>query len=1428
MQTISASMGTVLRQRTAASPATIVRKPVLLFELYASDHFPDASGFNPVNAVQRFAGTGITWLGHTYRRQLLSHSDISRFMSGEFNGVDMTYANADLFMSGFVLTQEVEGLRLVVRYIERAASTTLADSVVLYVGRLKRPDGLDEEQCEIGSQQELASVNWEVPRRTFSPQDLLGRSPFDPLFEGFKFNAASGFFRIATTTTERRFFFFTRRRTTYSNVQWSSESNVSRDQVVPLIFGRCQMELIPMLWADVGFRFYALLAAAGHKVWEIGDVIVQGGGFVGPTQAHVNRHLGHPGGTGTNASVDGYFPNSGSLLSRTAYVGLTIIGPEDQFGHTPNAGQDQLPIMTAIVLGEADLPDGAGVYNQKGPTSNNAHLTRFALTSPDVFGLDPRLINDASFIKVAGLCDEIIQDDTNGDLLILDPNSAEALAQDLFHRFNSSGIINTNFFYHEIDPVLNPHPGLIGRTVADGLVYALEVFDDENPHIPPPDPEPPPPPDIVPRRFYRKRWTFNAPLTGKTKAIDFLQGTMLPSFRGFILTDALGRLELRTERPADSTYLRSNTLAGATEISVNDVEPWRLSTQGLVLIGVGLVTSETRPVTGTSYSTLGNSIPISASSPGAVNLTASGPTLTGGGGATPASGTFVLSGVASGQIIATIDGVAVSYTLNGDELQTAAGMLAALINATWVLKAYIQAVWDGNVTVTVFAKLGNLTVPALTNAHNVQLATPTVAPTASPVSGGSLTPGIYELAYSVTTATGETTVSPRQSITIAAGQRISVAATSVPTGGAGLNWYMSKAAGDPTIAFLISNVGATFLINVLPAPEATGEPLTNTAGEEAIRVMASFDQYSILGGKFRWPLSNSAVNQVLIKYISAAEDFAVRELYVNDYVHQRRIGQVNTEEIDGSGVDNFYQASVLANARLSKEREGNFRCEWDTDDYGIVHEEGDVVCCTDRSGGFVNLPVRIEQLLIHPDDGTGVNVTFTARLYSTRMLSDQPGIHPIILPTTLKYLTNPPPPVINVVLVESHKETPNTTWLTTIAGTFDFQPFTAAQIARIYYRVEGSTEYKLVDTVLPDPDMKGAFEILSVPLTIEAGIGHAVKIVTESEFGYTLGLAAATAYFVNIEGPPPIEAPVDFTVIWDRSNGDALVVWGEGFSNQTLTLSQKKFQLEFRNAADTAWVRSQQLNLAEIRNLQEFVIWDPDANIHEAPPPASLYLTLFPEGGIDLDNGDETEVTSLTSAEVVGGYLIQFQAAPNGVPLPTYMTIFPQSSFGFSGDFAFMWQCVDHSGPPHFDSVQRWWMYPEGFSGGEHDAFRQPMISGASYDIFIRPDGVVEYHVNFSPFTRPIFTSGRIVLIEELYFAFVRSNTNDQLASVRKVQQTRQGPEWKYIGDAQRIDHGLGSPPALPASFKARVRQLSPFINMRGSDWVEETFVRPT
>jgi hypothetical protein len=188
---------------------------------------------------------------------------------------------------------------------------------------------------------------------------------------------------------------------------------------------------------------------------------------------------------------------------------------------------------------------------------------------------------------------------------------------------------------------------------------------------------------------------------------DFLFKHLLPSFRGYLTTGADGKLQIKSERPAILSYLRSNAAIGATEIAVEDVTVWqRLALNRIyALVGAGTENSETRRVVDMEYSTAGNSLTVSATQ----NVTAYSGTFS-GGSATTRAWNYLTVGSDSVAIIANIDGTIVTVSSNTGTAAEKAGELATVINANPTLSRYIEAVWTpaDPTKVTLFAKLGKL------------------------------------------------------------------------------------------------------------------------------------------------------------------------------------------------------------------------------------------------------------------------------------------------------------------------------------------------------------------------------------------------------------------------------------------------------------------------------------------------------------------------------------------------------------------------------------------------------------------------------------------------------------------------------------------------------------------------------------------------
>lgn len=997
MLSVNAALTSILRTGINSDASAPTYDFSDLVEFYASDYVPHAvNGFIPADALQSFALSEITWNGEAYRRNVITRGDIQKYKDQQTNTVSVTFSNVDKFITAWAQTVQIEGMWLVIRCISRSVDT---DSIVLFVGRAGKPSTINLKVFNISAEQRPIDIHAELPLRSFTTEDPAGRHPTDPLYEGFRFVAVAGSFQFPETVPARNWFarLIGQRDTVMTTRQWSSVDGTPYGNPLPEVLGRAQMQLIPFIFADKGEYVTYFMAAANGPIAAINDVKSRTPGFSDPINSFANPpapveiHLGDPGGTGTNATPGGQFPTAG-YFSNTAYISGASTGSRADTEDAP-------PTITALVKGKkVSTPDSSGVFNVTAWSDNPVALARWIFI---VTGTPATFLEDSINYLTYQWCDEPLLDESNDERVFIP--TAESGGTTVI-RYISTGVINARWQrYNRLGDLTVPDPTLLEPLYEPIDWTAI-------------------PGSFVIRRVYRKRYTFNAPIMERVKAVDFLYKTLYPSFRGFHRINAKGKLEIHSERASDNCLLRSATIATATAVPVDDVVPWKSNEllKGKVVVGFGLTTSEARRVSSATYTTDGNAITLTTSVTGGVTSTASGATLSGGSTTVQASGTVTIGGTpASGNTVTvTINGIALTYTLDSyDTTATVALMLAAEINADGRLKRFIAATVSGSV-VTIKAKYGVLNLDAaLVNPHTGPRAAPTAGPTLAP-SAGTMAAGAYQVAYAYVTAVGVTTIGPTSSITLTANQKIDVTSLgALPAGVTSVNWYVSESPASDKLLYYTNNNGGAFSITALPNRNNPGTPSHNTTGEECIRIALSFAtntqgavilaQSGLTRGnmnEYNWPLGSeqSSVNQIKGNFRDAKNDFALTPFKVNDLEHQAAVHKVNPLEVDYSGVDNWHQAFRLANAALSKNREGDWYNSLTTGmGEALLLEEGDLISASDDSGGLVNVVTRIESLSISPNHEVSIR---KSRKYSTLMFSDDVRQHEIPLPSVLRYV----------------------------------------------------------------------------------------------------------------------------------------------------------------------------------------------------------------------------------------------------------------------------------------------------------------------------------------------------------------------------------------------------------------------------------------
>jgi hypothetical protein len=732
MQTCGTSLLTILQ----SGERDLVE--IDLFEFYA----PDETDLCPGNAVKRFAATSLVWFGWDYEQQAISRGDVSRFIDGKFNSVTVTLSNIDRTVGQWLSGTAIEGYRIVIRCISRSVDD---DSIVLGVFRCDKPFDVDNSTVQIQAKQDLGSTENTLPWNQYAPKcplkfkgteclagETLGSKSAayqaattcnksyqqcktysnEEAFQGVRFNAITGNFKVSARRGGAGGALLSllglgNKRVTR---QYSSQDATPYSQSVTLGLGRTNVELTPVKYADTGQYLAGQWVVGEGELTKLLNVHNVTSGWADTFQAY-SEHLGKYGTDSSQAPL-GFFASDGDRHSHRAYVEATILG------NNPDTG-DPAPTLVATVLW-LKIPGWNGSSFSGSVWSDNPvdHL-RFLLTEPRSLNYNSAWIDDAVAGETADYCADPLLDQSGSEDVYV--STAAGTAGTDFKRYRSTGLLDTYYFRKVL--------GLTTQYSAEREVN----YNTFNPASPPSS--------VTPGTYYRKRYTANWHLREEVKAADFIFKTLLPSFRGYLVTSAQGKLQIRSERPTVTSYLRSSVSAGATSVAIEDALAWQALNLPIVyvLVGAGLATSETRKVTAIQFSTAGNSIALSATG----SATASGSTLSGGTTSIQSQGTVTIGSAAAASI--TIDAVTVSHTPNADDTTgTIAAILATKINADATLNRYVKASWTPTLPTQIIirSKLGTLTLASgLTSAHTALETLAHVHLPFSDVAFGALTRG---------------------------------------------------------------------------------------------------------------------------------------------------------------------------------------------------------------------------------------------------------------------------------------------------------------------------------------------------------------------------------------------------------------------------------------------------------------------------------------------------------------------------------------------------------------------------------------------------------------------------------------------------------------------------------------------------------------
>lgn len=677
----------------------------------------------PKNAIARFSDTCFTWNNSTgsydYDAKITDFPSIKTYLDDRINEASITLGNVargEKSGANFVLSTKIKGCWLVIRLIFPDIPD---ESWVIWWGKCLRPGKIDNKSVEISATQEIGNYNSKIPFRSYGTKcplvpgkgDCLGPVPLKdhtPLYQQqyaeygtmlcpdrtretcVKLGNEKHFQGQPTVAISGTFSYVPKddadilnknKKSKLSNLKTESWSSVNQSDgssdIVPIGFGRFQLAGHPIVWADTGLTIRSILGFCEGKVSAFDFIRCRNKDF---QLASVIPHYGEYGGVGSQVP-DVLFNGFTGYNSRLAYLEVSVTGSD-------NETTDSVPLITAVVRGmEIPVPNENGEYVLSESTSNPVHIVRFILTDDKYGKIPPARIADIKNLRTSAICDELVEDRSQSEWLLLPSNEANGY-NDTYRRYRSSGAWTAYREMVEFDAIHGSN-----FAIPIGSEELLPIF--EHPFVQWYNPFGSPP-LLDKRNILRQRFTINGALQERTSILDFLTKRILPCFRGWLNYNRDGQIEIRTREPADNAYLRSYVKKDNTFLPVTNIKKWLEDTSGYLVIGVGLESSEVRKVKSVAYSPGCNGLPINITTTGSVSATVF--PISGGSFSNRGVGYIELSGevTAGSEVKMQFNSVPndfyISYVSDGVEnLSGMATMIMKYLNANPDFSNYLTA-----------------------------------------------------------------------------------------------------------------------------------------------------------------------------------------------------------------------------------------------------------------------------------------------------------------------------------------------------------------------------------------------------------------------------------------------------------------------------------------------------------------------------------------------------------------------------------------------------------------------------------------------------------------------------------------------------------------------------------------------------------------
>lgn len=1048
----------------------------LACELYDPEAVPGPEGFDPLNAIDCFADFGWEFRGRQYRRLVKKWSDVSRSAGPKFNSHSVTFDNArstGRYMAKLALERpenNLENCQLVVRLVSRSQSYELEDTYPVFVGKCEKAIEVDGETFQLSAKQHAGSVDTELPPRRYAaddperPEDSILSEAFRYLPTSFSVTYSE---KVQRSTIASLFGFKT--KTVQRTAQFSTHSYLDSAEVVAVPLGRVQLLGKPVASKDLGGAINALYSfgdGLSYGIESVANVRNNTQGLSQPTANFIT--YGHRAKEGegdrkqrrTGATFMGgdAFPGD-AYYSRTARLACSVTG-------SSVSQDDPASDISAVVLGcRVPLPDASGSYSWAAGSISSGS------TSLSVSHANYRN-GDWLFIEGAG---ETVTD-ADGDhrvaLVAKVVSGGGASTLTLEHAAHNSvtgarvrkvgwtdnPVHLTRFVY--TDPHLM---GLPEELMDDAVNYRESLYDDE--------------------------FLEDESHADTVMLPDSELGRVGTLYRRFTSTSAVNPRFWRAllGEGGDSPYLRELVL----DPDGNFFDPLDPTTQGTPAV---VKTYRRRYTANVPLSETQKAVDFlnDVLFPAARLYTSQGPA-----GKIqirhkrPVDTTLLRGAAAPGDTEIPVQSVFEwREDLSG---QVFVGRSESVTSEIRRVTGWRYSTAGNSVTL---AASGGVTASGATFSGGDGASTPATAEITVTSLSGTKTVTIDGVAVSYAPQTDDTVDT--------IGAWLATAINANPT----LRDYVRAewSPADSTTVSLTAKVGFLQLESQLEYDHAEAEEVLRIAMSFSGRAdaQANLSRANVLENTFKWPLGSrqSSVNQVVLKYRSAADDWKLTELRVPRRSEIK--GTVNPKEVSGSAIDNHHQAVRVANGHLAELRDCDFFASLASDGEALTLTEGQVVAASDVSGGFVNLLIRTEDVNLTPD----LKASFTGRRYLSSMYTDDAPARSVPLPTTLAVADSPPATPTGLTLSE-HSVTATSS---TLHGEFLFGYYRGGQVGRILLKRDGETVFSDAGIVLPDADLNGVFDLPGIPPGT-----HEVKIRPEA--GALVGTAtAATSITTTTNG----------------------------------------------------------------------------------------------------------------------------------------------------------------------------------------------------------------------------------------------------------------------------------------------------------------------